>query len=214
MFLFAILLAVVAIVHFLAGILIQRVICDSIRHSDDSQVINLLDKVVKSQQSVGINVQLNWALNSCHQNQSIYKVLKLEDHFNLNDVTNYLDKFEINKTLTDLTHQINANTSIMILSPEAKRHLEDLVASGIADISYDKFTDELAHNLTSVDLGFLATKLDELVTIVQDKVPGISNLSSRLKLCALLLRTFQTNFVEPMTVKSRELIVSFNDTFF
>lgn len=208
MFLFAIILALVTIIHFFVGILAQRIVCDSLRNPNDSQVIDLIDKVRLLKNSVGVDVNISWVLSSCNTNSSIYKVFKLESHFNLEEIDTYLEKFEINKTLADLTNQINANTSVVILNPDAKKHLEDLVESGIADIKYDKFTDELARNLTSVDLGFLADKLDELVDIVREKVPSIPNLSTRLMLCSLHLRTYQSKFVEPMTAKSKELIVS------
>lgn len=204
MFLFAIVLVAVTIVHFFAGILAQRLVCDSIRQPNNSQVIKLFDEVMNLKSSVGVDVDINSLLNACHKNMSLYNVFKLKNHFDIDEVITYLDKFEINKTLADLTRHINANTDIDILSVDAERRLRELVSSGIADISYDKFIDEFAINFTSVDLDFLASKLDELTEIVKNKVPNEPEISRQLIDSARKLRTYQQKYVVPMTMKAKE----------
>lgn len=207
MFLFAIILVVVTIVHFFLGILAQRLICDSFRHPNSSQVIKLVDEVMNLKDSLGLDIDIYGVLNSCNKNLSIYNVFKLESLFDINEVMTYLDKFEINQTLADLTKQINANTSIDILSTDAEIQLRQLVDSGIADISYDKFIDEYATNFTTIDLDFLASKLDELVKIVQDKVPSLSDLHAELIQSAKNLRTYQKLYVVPMKMGAKESTV-------
>ncbi|KAK5641503.1 hypothetical protein RI129_010050 [Pyrocoelia pectoralis] len=207
MFLFAIILVVVTIVHFFLGILAQRLICDSFRHPNTSQVVKLVDEVMNLKGSLGLDVDINWVLNSCNKNLSIYNVFKLQNLFDINEVITYLDKFEINQTLADLTEQINANTSVDILNDKAEAHLKKLVSSGIADIKYDKFIDEYATNFTTIDLDFLASKLDELVKIVQDKVPSQPNLPADLIESAKNLRAYQKLYVVPMTMGAKESTV-------
>lgn len=66
---------------------------------------------------------------------------------------------------------------------------------------------QLAHNLTSVDLGFLAKKLEDLIDIVEPKVQRRPEILTKLRLSVLHLQTYQTRLVEPMTAVSRELMV-------
>lgn len=206
MFMFAIVFVIVTVAHFFLGILSQRLVCDTLRDPDDNQVVKLVDDVLNLKQTIGLDVNISWVLNSCNQNYSAYNVFQLQGQYDLNEVVNYIDKFEINKTLNELTNQIHANTQIEILSPEAKQDLQDLVSSGIANINYDKFIDELTNNLTSADLNFLATKLDELVVIVQEKLPNNLELAKQLTKCARNLRRLQQDFIVPMTKKAKESI--------
>ncbi|KAF5293671.1 hypothetical protein FQA39_LY03156 [Lamprigera yunnana] len=211
MFLFAIILVAIMIIHFFIGVVSQRIVCDSFREHENNQIINLVDQVLNIKESVGLDVNISWILSSCNQNLSIYTVLHLESQFNLNEVMNYVDKFEINKILNELTGQINANTNVVILSQEAKEHLEQLILSGIADIKYDTFIDELSTNLTNVDLDILANKLDDLIAIVQDKLPNNPDLPKQLIKATRSLRRLQQDFIVPMTALAKDTIIRAQD---
>lgn len=145
MFLFAIALSAITVVYFVVGVSSQRLICDPLRYPNESQLINLADQLVNFKELLNVDVNISTALKSCHQNQSIYNVLNLERQFNLEDVDTYLDKFDINKTLSDLMSKINTDTThIEIISDTAKAQLKSLVQSGISEIKYDKFIEEVS----------------------------------------------------------------------
>lgn len=145
MFLFAIALAAITIVYFVVGVSSQRLVCDPLRYPNDSQLVDVADRMVNLKELLNVDVSISAALQSCHRNQSIYNVLNLERQFNLEDVDTYLDKFDINKTLTDLMSKINADTThIEIISETAKEQLHSLVESGISEIKYDKFIEEVS----------------------------------------------------------------------
>ncbi|KAF5290870.1 hypothetical protein FQR65_LT11509 [Abscondita terminalis] len=202
MFMFAIIVVVVTAVHLLLGILSQKVVCNSLRNQDH-EVIKLLDDFIDLKESLGLDVNISWVLSSCNSNSSVYNVFQLQSLFNLNDVANYIDKFNINKTLENLTSQINASTQITILNKTAEDNLNKLSNSGIDNINFDIFAEELNSNLTSVNLSKVAEELDKLAKVVRTRFPEVSR---KLLTAGMKLRGFQQKFVVRMTEQARELI--------
>lgn len=61
-------------------------------------------------------------------------------------------------------------------------------------------------------MGFLASKLEELIGILDKKNRNVQEILPQLKLSVLHLQTYQTRLVEPMTKASAELIVRKQNT--
>lgn len=80
---------------------------------------------------------------SCHNNDSIYNVMKLNNFVNLTEITNYVEKYEINKKIEDLIQNIKIKNNINILTPDLQKALDDLSQSALKDFQSDKFVENV-----------------------------------------------------------------------
>lgn len=91
MFLSGIVMVVAVLVYFLSGVLFQRVVCDTLRDpSHDNKVLSAVDELVNPKRE---QVNISHVLLTCHKNESIYNVLKLESVYDVTEVAKYLDKY-------------------------------------------------------------------------------------------------------------------------
>lgn len=146
MFLFAALFAIVAIVYFALGTLSQRGICDTLRNPAESNIIDVADKLLNFKQ-FKINANISSILQKCHQNETAYNVFQLNDTFDLTDVRNFTEQYDIQDILDKLKDKLDIETNIVILNDDGFKEIENLKESGISEIRYNKFIEEVLHSL-------------------------------------------------------------------
>lgn len=146
MFFSAFFFAVVTIVYFTVGMVAQRTVCETFRNVNDSDILKLVDNLVDLNKSAGVDAKIGEILTNCHQNQSIYNVLKLKNIFDINKVNDYLSEFNINQTLNELVETVKVDfTSFEILDNTTIKELEKLKDAGIDDVEFYRFSNVVSH---------------------------------------------------------------------
>ncbi|XP_061501156.1 prominin-like protein isoform X2 [Anopheles gambiae] len=219
---FSVILAV-ALASFLVGTLTRRAACDSLRDPANDQIINYLDQFVdlnrlyadlraqaersrtKLQVSEQVEpVHIGEVIVACQQNETIYKVLKLNNFIDIRTIRDFPEHYGITRELAALKEKIKIQ-SVQILTPEATEDIRALQESKLNDFDVDKFTDNLTFNITEYNLNEIADKLRE----VANRVPSgkeMNDIKVNLKNQALHLSSYQTNLVDPMIASTNELI--------
>lgn len=102
--------------------------------------------------------------SSCHNNQTIYEVLKLNYIIDVNVLRSYIDRYDINKTIQKLEEKITLSNhkEYKIISETARDKLAALAQSGLSDLKFYQYTENLKDNITNINLENLASKLREL----------------------------------------------------
>lgn len=140
---------------------------------------------------------------ACHANETLYKVLKLENLIDLNSLHNYAERYDINNTIQQLRKKINLTPNVVILSERAKVKLNDLAQSGLSEINFFQYTELLAYNITNINLGQLAEKLID----VANKIPEDQDVVRQsLRTNAAELKRCHQNLVVPM-IKQSEILL-------
>ncbi|XP_049293875.1 prominin-like protein isoform X4 [Anopheles funestus] len=219
---FSVILAV-ALASFLVGTLTRRAACDSLRDPANDQIVSYIDQFVdlnrlyadlraqaersRTKLQVSDNmeqVSIGQVIMACQQNESIYKVLKLNNFVDIDTIREFPEQYGITRELNALTLKIKINP-VQILTPEATEDIKALQASKLNEFDVDKFTDNLTYNITEYNLNEIAQKLRD----VADRVPPgkeMNDIKVNLKNQALHLSSYQTNLVDPMIVSTNELI--------
>lgn len=219
---FSVILAV-ALASFLVGSLTRRAACDSLNNPDDDQIIGYIDKFVdlnrlyadlraqaeRSRSRLQVSekmaeIHISEVIVACQQNESIYKVLKLDNFVNIRTIRDFPEHYGITRELEALKNKIKIDT-VHILTPETTEDIKALQASKLNDFDVDKFTDNLTYNITEYNLNEIAEKLREVANRVP---PGkeMNDIKVNLKNQALHLSSYQTNLVDPMIASTNELI--------
>lgn len=142
MFLFGAIFAIVTIAFFLFGGLSQRAICDTLQYPEDSNIIGVVDKLINLKE-YKISTNIATIIKQCHKNESIYNVLGLKELFDLSELENFVERYKIEDILNDMKGKITFNQTIQFLTANELDKLETLMDSGISDINYDKFIEEV-----------------------------------------------------------------------
>lgn len=138
----------------------------------------------------------------CHRNETLYKVLKLENVIDLNSLRDYAERYNINDTIKKLRAKINLDPGVVILSQSARRKLKDLAESGLDDINFNPFTELMEYNITNTNLEQLANKLKNVIP----KLPrDQDSVREQLKNCTDDLDNLHINLVSPMIKLSEKL---------
>lgn len=70
--------------------------------------------------------------------------MKLYNFVNLTEITNYVEKYEINKKIEDLIQSINIKNKVDILTPEVKDAIDKLSQSALKEFQSDKFVENVS----------------------------------------------------------------------
>lgn len=70
--------------------------------------------------------------------------MKLNNFVNLSEITDYVEKYEINKKIEDLIHSINIKNKVTILTPEVNNAINALSNSALKDFTSDKFVENVS----------------------------------------------------------------------
>lgn len=218
---FSVILAI-TLVSFLAGSVLRRGVCDSLKHPRDSQVIEYIDtyfNVNKQYEQIRVQskgskwklqanaakdpIQIADVIESCSKNNTVYEVLKLYNFYDIQVIRDFPEDYGINRELDALKEKIQID-EVHILTPAAKKNIEELRDSRLNDFMAYKFIDHLTENITQNNLNDIAHKLRD----VANRIPSnkeMNDIKVNLKNQALHLSTYQSNLVEPMLRYTSEL---------
>uniref|UniRef100_A0ABD2WAD6 Prominin-like protein n=1 Tax=Trichogramma kaykai TaxID=54128 RepID=A0ABD2WAD6_9HYME len=206
-FLLTSVLLVMTIAHMVTGILAERVVCEPLKHPEDNHVFELLDRFVNVKQmlypkNVNADIDIAHMVTACHKNETIYKVLKLQYIVDVESLRGFIDRYDINQTIHQLEQKISLSHDYRIISEAAREKLNALAQSGLSDIKFYQFTDNLKDNITSINLEQLAGKLREVAL----KLPnGHDEVKEDLLKNAYDLEGYHRDIVVPMSNLSNRL---------
>lgn len=82
-------------------------------------------------------------IDSCHKNNSIYNVLRLDVIFNIDDIGNFTETYGISAKLDDLLTTLKFNTDQKVWSTQAEEGLNNLAVSELKNFDVDKYLDNV-----------------------------------------------------------------------
>ncbi|XP_058975503.1 prominin-like protein isoform X3 [Musca domestica] len=211
-------ITIIALVHFLIGIVTYRGVCVPLRNPQDDAVFaefdNLIDlnevlypSKIKGQAASGSlpPFHISHVIVACQKNQTIYEVLHINNMVDINAIKEYPADYKINKTLDDLVNGIDFNDSnVDILSPADKQRILELGQSALKDFDSDQFVHNLNDNITKHSLTDIAQQLRETAKKITSS--DMKDVQISLRNQALHLETYEQNLVIPMKTQSAELI--------
>lgn len=214
----------ITLVSFLAGSLVRRSVCDSLKQPYESQMIDYIDtyfNLNKHYERIGTqSARSKWkqqatnrkldpiriadVIESCRGNNSIYQVLKLSNFYDIQEIRQFPEEYGITRELERLKDEIKVPT-VEILDEQAKKNIGILRDSRLNDFVAYKFVENLTSNITQNNLNDIANELRK----VANKVPpgkDMNEIKVNLKNQALHLSSYQSNLVEPMLRYTSELV--------
>nr|XP_012152652.1 PREDICTED: prominin-like protein isoform X3 [Megachile rotundata] len=206
-FLLTSVLMVITVAHMVTGVLVQRAICEPLKNPQDNRMFALLDGTVQIKKLLYRNnpnadINMSYILTNCHRNESLYKVLKLNNLFDVDTLREYTGRYDINNTIQQLRRKISLSPGVVILTDSAKSKLNDLAQSGLSDIKFYQYAEILADNITNINLEHLARQLWE----VSAKLPeGQEDIRVSLEKNAMDLEHYHRDLVVPMSTLSEQL---------
>ncbi|XP_062552385.1 prominin-like protein isoform X5 [Armigeres subalbatus] len=215
---------IITLVSFLAGSLVRRSVCDSLKQPHDSQLIYYIDtyfNLNKQYQRIGAqSARSKWkqqgsnrqldpitiadVIESCGANNSIYQVLKLSNFYDIQEIRQFPEEYGITRELERLKDEIKV-PEVEILDDQAKTNIGVLRDSRLNDFAAYKFVENLTNNITQNNLNDIANELRK----VASQVPSgkdMNEIKVNLKNQALHLSSYQSNLVEPMLRYTNELV--------
>ena len=223
-FLFSIVLLSVTTIQFLIGSTADKVACNSLMNPNDSEIFQLLDKKViqplmqnqfehqaseKTRDRVSSPIEtalkdmsLTEVINSCHQNETMYKILRMDSIYNVEELRDWKTTYNVGSYLSNLKNKIRSDdiNNIQILSPQAQRNLEELAQSQISDLNFTQYTHLIQEQITSIELGSFTARLNQ----IRDRLPPGSQASTLIANEALYLKGMEALVVE-MKLATKQL---------
>ncbi len=169
-FLFSFVLLVVATAQFLVGSIVDKVVCDSLKRPNDSDVFRLLDQrfvqpLLEDQKphERWTAIPVSEIIDNCHRNLTIYEILGVEKVYDVTELRNWRESYGISD-IENLKRKIRLGDlrNIQILSPEAEAELRELAKSQISDLNFSQYTRLLQEKITSIDLGTFTGRLRQV----------------------------------------------------
>ncbi|CAD1473479.1 unnamed protein product, partial [Heterotrigona itama] len=206
-FLLTSVLMVITVVHMVIGVLVQRAVCEPLKNPYDNRMFALVDEIVQINKTLypqnPNDVNMSYIVRNCHLNETLYKVLKLENIYNVNSLREYAGRYDINNTIQQLRRKISLSPDVVILTDSAKSKLNDLAQSGLSDIKFYQYVEILADNITNINLEHLSKQLLE----VSAELPkGQDEIRVSLEKNALDLAYYHDQLVRPMAMLSEQLV--------
>lgn len=170
-FLFSFVLLVVATGQFLVGSTVDKVVCDALRHPNDSDVFQLIDQRLVQPVLEGQKPHEDWSavsvselIENCHRNMTIYEILQVENIYNVKELKRWREQYGIGDFIDNLKRKIRLDDlrGIQILSPEAEKELQDLAQSDISDLNFSQYTELLKERITEIDLAKFTSRLRQV----------------------------------------------------
>merc|ERR1719347_761780 len=169
-------LLVLTTVHFLLGASLHKAVCETLQSPNSSDIFHYLDEeFIAPKVEEMLNPPKNSQppetvdiLNSCHQNETIYKVLGLESAYNITELEDWRRHYGIGEYIENLRHKIKLDqlATIPLLSPDTASALEELANSKISDINFKKITAGIEKEIVKVDLEDFISRLKILKSSV------------------------------------------------
>ena len=217
-FLFSCVLLIMATAQFLVGSTADKVVCEAVKHPDRSALFAVVDErfvkpmLVKRKPSQynsadWSHLSLIELINKCHQNMTLYQILRVENIYDVNELRDWRQDYGIQDFIENLKRKIELNDlqRIQILSPEAERELQELAESQISDLNFAQYTKLLEEKITAVDLNTFTARL----RTVKDRLSSrqLRAVGAAIENEALFLDQMQ-RVVMDMKVAMRELVQS------
>ncbi|XP_075164037.1 prominin-like isoform X3 [Haematobia irritans] len=211
-------ITIIALVHFLIGIVAYRGVCVPLRNPQNDAIFAEFDNLydlnevlypskIKGQAASGSlpPFHISHVIDSCQKNHTIYEVLHINNMVDINAIKDYPAEYRINKTLEDLVNGIDFNDSnVDILSPADKQRILELGKSALKDFDSGQFVDNLNDTITKHSLKEIADELSKTVNKITSS--DMKDVQISLRNQALHLETYEQNLVIPMKTQSAELI--------
>lgn len=102
-------------------------------------------------------MRLSQVITACHQNQTIYNVLQLSNHFDITSIHDYPVRYGISMRLNELVANIQLESDIEILSQDAVDGIDKLAQSELKDFQGYKFLDNVSQSIRHSGQFFLFT---------------------------------------------------------
>lgn len=120
----------------------------------------------------------------------------------VNSLRGYVDRYDINETIHQLEQKINLSHDYKIISQSAREKLGALAQSGLSDIKFYQYTENLKENITNFNLEQLASQLEELAA----RLPASHEfIKKELLKNAYDLQECHQEILEPMNNLSNQL---------
>ncbi|XP_076752857.1 LOW QUALITY PROTEIN: prominin-1-A [Xylocopa sonorina] len=199
-FLLTSVLMVIIVAHMVTGVLVQRAICEPLKNPNDNRMFALIDEMVQIKKMLypsnpNVDLNVSYIITHCHRKESLYQVLNLKYAFDLTQLRDHTGRSDINSTIQKLCSQIRLSSKVIILSGDAKSNLQKLAQSGLSDISFYKYEQYLADNITNINLQDLAQQLQKVVLQLPAEEEAIKG---NLSATALELQEKHEQVVKPL----------------
>lgn len=212
-------LLIICLAFFLAGLALRRGACDPLKNPDHDQVFSYLDNFIDLNKLIFPEnarnslrqddsnpmepLRISQVISSCHRNESVFEVLRIENMLNINQIQEFPKQFGIDEKLNELADNVQITSQVRILNDDARRQIRELSKSKLNNFEAYKYVDNLAENITHYDLTSLADRLKAAA----DRIPSSSNeIKTKLEVQQLHLRTYQKSLVEPLITGTTRLL--------
>ncbi|CAH1135695.1 unnamed protein product [Ceutorhynchus assimilis] len=201
MFLFGFLISIFTLVSFIAGVISEKALCDTLRNPNPSES-NIMSIIDSLNLNLAVDVKPSTMLNNCYQNKSIYQTFNLASQFNLEEIkANFniaekLDNLNIDNVIPEgfnLLGDNNAFEELLQINPE---------------IDVFKFKEELQTNFTNYSLDEITSGLTSIINQINGDDTNSQALRSQLQLSLLHITTYNEKLVIPM----KDLALAIMDT--
>jgi prominin 1 len=108
----------------------------------------------------------------------------------------YIDRYDINQTIHQLEQKISLSREYKIISEAAREKLNALAQSGLSDIKFYQYTENLKDNITNINLEQLGNRLRGLASRLPN---GYDNVKEDLLKNAYDLEGYHRDIVSPMS---------------
>ncbi|XP_017473308.1 PREDICTED: prominin-like protein isoform X2 [Rhagoletis zephyria] len=218
-FLFISLIALVALAHFLIGLIAYRGLCLPLKDPQNDEIFAQLDNsidlnnVLYPPQNKGKltsgglpPLRISHVITACQRNQTIYEVLHIHNRIDIHEINDYPAQYKINQTLDDLVAGISFDDSdVLILSPEDKQRILSLGESALKNFDSAQYIDNLNDTITKYSLTEIAQQLSQTANKIENS-DDMKDVRVSLRNQALHLETYEHNLAIPMKNQSVELI--------
>ncbi|XP_073096645.1 prominin-2 isoform X3 [Manis javanica] len=174
-FLFAVPIILLVFATFLVGGNVQTLVCRSWESGELYEFADTpgnLPSSLNLSQLLGLkkNISIHLAYQQCKEGASLWRVLKLNDSYNLEE---HLDISQYTAKLQQKLESFKVDTkNLDLLSPAAHRDLEALQSSGLENIHYPGFLVQIRKPLVNTDVEKLAQELGRLAQTQSNSVLG------------------------------------------
>ncbi|XP_046807595.1 prominin-like protein isoform X5 [Lucilia cuprina] len=211
-------ITLIALIHFLVGIVVYRGVCVPLKDPQNDAVFaefdNLVDlneimypSKIKGKAASGSlpPFRISHVIAACKANQTIYEVLHINNLVDIHEINEYPSHYKINQTLENLVQGIDFDDrGVEILTAADKQRILSLRDSALKDFDSSHFIDNLNDDITKHSLTEIANQLRETANKILS--PDMKDVQVSLRNQALHLETYDQNLVIPMKNQSSELI--------
>ncbi|XP_017784995.1 PREDICTED: prominin-like protein isoform X2 [Nicrophorus vespilloides] len=204
MFLSAFFLVIVLLAHFIA-VVPHRMVCEPMRDPQMNEVLIFLDKAIRWDKNIGLNITLQKMIPDCYNNKSAYHVFNLKEKFDLEKIGDFIHDFQIDELLNQLEKELQID-GVTLLKDEDLDKLQKLTLEN----NFSKVISELSINFTNVDLGEFSNAIDVVIKNLKEK--GETEIVTSLTTIKLHIDTYIEKVFNPMKKHADEVINLANTT--